>query len=65
MDDVFELPTPVIGERWIESGVGEASWVVVKIDINNNKVGLSGPGPFRSYHTVPYSEFVVEWERVK
>lgn len=61
MDDL-ELPQPVVGQRWIEMGVGEASWVIVKIDISKNQVGLSGPGPLRSYHVIPYTEFVIEWE---
>jgi hypothetical protein len=59
MDD-FELPQPKSGERWIELGVGEGWWRVTTV--KNGKVGLTGPGPCRSYQEILLEDFIREWE---
>lgn len=59
-----EKPTPEqpkSRERW--RMVGTASdWGVTTV--KDGRVGLSGPGPCRSYQEIPLDDFMREWERV-
>lgn len=57
-DDTVE---PKVGERWIELGVGEDPWRVIKL--KNGKVGLSGPGMCHSYQEIDLETLLREWER--
>lgn len=56
----METLQPQVGQRWIELGMGEPDWRIVKV--KDNKVGLSGPGPCRSYQEIELEQFVKEWE---
>ena len=54
------------GEVWRPKGDGDsphATWMVVSIS-ENGLIGLSGPGPCRSYKTMLDEEFLRDWERV-
>lgn len=51
------------GQNWREKATKSATWHVVSIS-EGGLIGLSGPGPCRSYRTVQDEEFLRDWEHV-
>ena len=51
------------GEGWRRKGESSL-WRIVSVDNVNEVVGLSGPGPCRSYQEVSWLELELSWERV-
>ena len=55
-------PTTVAtGQRWALKGSG-VSWRVVSVSMTH--IGLSGPGPLRSYQSVTVDDLEKEWVRL-
>ena len=53
----------IAGQRWRRKDE-RVPWTVAKIDAVGHTVGLTGPGPCRSYRTVSWKIFRAEWEFV-
>jgi hypothetical protein len=56
----------VTGQKWLEKidGSPSSSWVVVSLS-ETGLVGLSGPGPCRSYQTIQDDVLLKDWELVR
>jgi len=59
VDTALAHPGLALGDNWWRPPDG-VWWGVIKI--TEDEVHLTGPGPCRSITTVPYGEFVDEWE---
>lgn len=58
-----EQPNVSLGQRWkLKGEAGYLSWKVVSY--KEGLVGISGPGPARSYRSLPVDEFIKTYEKL-
>lgn len=58
MGSRFVTPEPAVEQRWRHRDQG-SSWRI--INVKNQEITLTGPGPCRSVKYIPKEEFLAEW----
>lgn len=52
-----------MNSRW-RPCTGGPSWIITQIDMEGDRVGLSGPGPARSIKYIGFCDLIENWVKI-